>query len=227
MNIITNLLTPGSEHGRSGTKLVPKGILVHYVGNPGSSAAGNRNWFEGGAGGAHTSAHYVIGLNGEIMKLVPENECAAHAGIAYDKKYTETAKTNNSTYIGIEVCHPDATGKYNSASYKSLIELCADICKRYGFDPLKDVKRHYDVTGKMCPLYYVNNPKDWDTLRNDIDKELWSMNKTPQKVKINGVVVEMDAYNDNETVYMSIRKICEALGKKVDYESSTKTIVIN
>jgi N-acetylmuramoyl-L-alanine amidase len=164
LKIENKLLTMGSAHGRSGKAMVPKGILVHYVGNPGSSALGNRNYFEAGAGGNHTSAHYIIGLQGEVLLCVPENECAMHAGKAYAACYNEVCKTNNSTLIGIECCHPGADGKFNDATTKSLIELVVDICIRNKLDP-KDVKRHYDVTGKSCPMYYVQNPSAWNELK--------------------------------------------------------------
>lgn len=28
--------------------------------------------------------------------------------------------------------------------------------------------RHYDVTEKLCPLYYVEHPEAWDTFRADV-----------------------------------------------------------
>lgn len=174
MKIINQLLTMGEAHGRTGALLIPKGIAIHYVGNPGSTAAANRNWFENGAGGAHTSAHYIIGLNGEVIRCIPETERAQHAGKSYGPQWDAMAKTNNGTYIGIECCHPDASGKFNDATYTSLVELCADICRKYGFNPAKDIKRHYDVCGKPCPLYYVNNPAAWTQLVNDITEKVLS-----------------------------------------------------
>lgn len=161
MKIIDSLLTLGKEHGRTGDKLTPKGICIHYVGNPGSSALGNRNYFESGSGGNYVSAHYIIGLEGEILRCVPEAERAQHAGKSYGEKWNEIAKTNNSTLIGIENCHPDAAGKFNEKTYSSLVELTADICKRHGFNPIMDIHRHYDVTGKSCPMYYVKNESAW------------------------------------------------------------------
>jgi N-acetylmuramoyl-L-alanine amidase CwlA len=32
-----------------------------------------------------------------------------------------------------------------------------------------DVIRHYDVTGKLCPLYYVRNPKEWTLFKERLD----------------------------------------------------------
>ena len=33
---------------------------------------------------------------------------------------------------------------------------------------LQDVIRHYDVTEKRCPLYYVEHPEAWDAFRTDV-----------------------------------------------------------
>jgi hypothetical protein len=49
----------------------------------------------------------------------------------------------------------------------ALVELAADLLWRHS---AKEIKRHYDVTGKLCPLYYVNNPAEWDKLVADIRK---------------------------------------------------------
>jgi N-acetylmuramoyl-L-alanine amidase len=170
-HIEDRLLTPGREHGRPQTPLTPKGIVIHYVGNPGSSAEANRNWFESGANGARTSAHYIIGLKGEILRCIPENERAMHAGKAYGDKWEEQAAKNNSTYLGIECCHPDLTGAFNDKTCAALIWLCVDICKRYGLDPLTNIFRHYDVTGKLCPRFYVDNEDAWKDLLDGINAE--------------------------------------------------------
>ena len=168
MKVEDHLLKMGAAHGRSGKSMVPKGVVIHYVANPGSSAIGNRNYFEHGSGGAGVSAHYIIGLNGEIIRCVPDNECAAHAGKSFGPTWNAMAQTNNSTMIGIECCHPTADGKFNDYTLNSLIELVADLCKRHKLDPTKAVYRHYDVCGKQCPLFYVNKPEEWAALKNKI-----------------------------------------------------------
>ncbi|MDR2650036.1 MAG: N-acetylmuramoyl-L-alanine amidase [Clostridiales bacterium] len=167
-NIQDRLLTPGASHGRNGRKMIPKGIVIHYVGNPGSTAEGNRNYFESGSGGNFVSAHYVISLQGEILRCVPDNECAAHAGRAYGAKWRAMAPYNNSKYIGIECCHPDAEGKFSGETASALIDLCAELCNKHKLNPETDILRHYDVSGKCCPKYYVENPAAWAALKEDI-----------------------------------------------------------
>ena len=77
----------------------------------------------------------------------------------------------NSDTISIEVCHPDASGKFNDASYNSLVRLTAWLCD-IGHLSSSDIIRHYDVTGKLCPLYYVEHEDAWNKLKKDVEKAL-------------------------------------------------------
>ena len=120
-----------------------KKVVLHYVGNPKSSAIANRNYFENQKNcGRYVSSHYIVGLEGEILRCVPENE------VAYCSNQANTYS------ISIECCHPDATGKFTDATTVSAAELCAYLLKKYGLS-VDDLIRHYDVTGKQCPLWYV------------------------------------------------------------------------
>ncbi len=164
MNIIEKLLTI-NQYSRSGEKQNKiENVVVHWVGNAGSSAIGNRNYFNNLATTHKTyaSSHYVVGLEGEIIKCIPEDEVAFHAG-----SYSMNRKS-----IGIETCHPDWEGKFSDVTYNALVELVADICKRYNLDVSKTVIRHYDVTGKECPRYYVRNESEWIQFKNDVINKL-------------------------------------------------------
>lgn len=147
-----------NPYSRPGTKLKQvKNIVVHWVGNANSTAIANRNYFESlKEKKSFASSHYIVGLQGEIIQCVPESEVAYHA------------KEANSYSIGIEVCHPDWGGKFNSKTYESLIELCADICERYNLEPTQAIIRHYDVTKKTCPKYYVEHNGAWLQLKQDV-----------------------------------------------------------
>ncbi len=128
----------------------------------------NRNYFENCKNkGVYASSQYIIGLQGEIIRCVPEDEISYHAG-----NYTV-----NCNSIGIENCHPGWDGKFNDATYNSLVELCSDICKRYGLNPSTAIKRHYDVTGKECPKYYVQNRSEWEKLKSDVAKKMGNTNQ--------------------------------------------------
>ena len=43
-------------------------------------------------------------------------------------------------------------------------------CAFYGLSP-EDVIRHYDVTGKLCPRYYVEHPGAWEAFQKALAEE--------------------------------------------------------
>ena len=74
------------------------------------------------------------------------------------------SNSRNSDTLSIECCHPDETGAFTQATYDSLVCLLRWLCELYDLSP-DDVIRHYDVTGKLCPLYYVEHPDAWESLK--------------------------------------------------------------
>ncbi|MBR1757775.1 MAG: N-acetylmuramoyl-L-alanine amidase [Lachnospiraceae bacterium] len=133
-------------------------IVIHYVANPGSSAQANRDYFDNlrfGTSGRYASSHFVVGLNGEIVQCIPLNE------ISY------ASNNRNSDTISIECCHPEEDGKFTDETYQALVQLTADLCKVYHLNE-EHVIRHYDVTGKLCPLYFVDHEDAWETFKEDV-----------------------------------------------------------
>ena len=155
------LLTP-NEYSRPQIEVEEvNAIVIHYVGNPGTSAAANRSYFEGLAlsGETHASSNFVVGLEGEILQCVPVNE------VAY------CSSDRNSDTVSIEVCHPDEEGQFTEETMESLVRLTAWLCSAFHLTA-DDVIRHYDVTGKECPLYYVRNPEAWDAFKEAVRQEM-------------------------------------------------------
>ena len=155
---------PVNEWSRPGTPLEEiNAVVLHYVGNPGTTAQANRNYFAGlasGADGVYASSHFVVGLEGEVIQCIPLTE------VAYASNH------RNGDTVAIEVCHPDETGEFSPETYGSVVELTAWLCREFRLDPDEDVIRHYDVTGKECPRYYVTHPEAWDALRADVAAEM-------------------------------------------------------
>ncbi|MCR4567326.1 MAG: N-acetylmuramoyl-L-alanine amidase [Pseudobutyrivibrio sp.] len=139
---------------RSGVKLDGiNDIVVHYVGNPGTSAQQNRDFYNGW--GSDVCSHFLVGMDGEIIMCIP-----------LDEKSAASNHRNHDT-ISVEVCHPDATGKFTEASYESTLKLVRWLMDEFHLD--KDhVIRHYDVTGKECPRYFVDHPEAWEKFKNDL-----------------------------------------------------------
>ena len=132
-------------------------IVIHYVGNAGSTAQANRDWFDSDK--STVSSHFVVGLQGEVIQCVPLNE------------WSSASNNRNKDTISIEVCHPTENGKFNDVTYARVVELTAWLCDEFGLDE-KDVIRHHDVTGKLCPLYYVEHEDAWKQLLKDVRNEL-------------------------------------------------------
>lgn len=168
MEIKQMLLTP-SKYNRPQTKINPTTIAWHWVGNPGTSAIANRNYFESLSTTHKTkaSSHYIIGLEGEILQLIPDDEisyCTNEANL-----YT----------ISVECCHPDDTGKFTEKTYRSMVWLGKYLMKKHGIT--KNI-RHYDVTGKCCPKWFVNNPSEWEKFKRELEVEDVERYKTVEEM---------------------------------------------
>ena len=132
-----------------------RNIVIHYVGNPGSTAQQNRDYYANPY--SDVSSHFVIGLKGEIIQCIPLHEKSS------------ASNHRNKDTISIEVCHPDESGKFTDETYDSLVKLTVWLCEVCGLDS-NDVIRHYDITGKKCPLYFVTNEDAWKQFKRDIKR---------------------------------------------------------
>lgn len=137
------------------------GIVIHYTANPGSTAQNNRDYFNSLQDGHDTSvsSHFVVGLEGEIVQCIPTSE------IAY------ASNERNIDTISIECCHPDESGAFTDATYESMVQLTAFLCDKFGLDE-NAVIRHFDVTGKNCPKYFVENEDEWQIFKENVKAAL-------------------------------------------------------
>ena len=171
-----------NPYSRCGDKLaMVKAVVVHWVANPNQTAQGVRDFFEGHkADRDYGSAQYVIGLDGNVIRCVPETEVAYHCGSskpdpASGKVYTDLARSKFGSFandhvkqspnyctIGIEHCHMDWAGKMTFDTYQASVELAADLCRRYRLVPETDLLLHKEVVGwKDCHKWFVDNPAEW------------------------------------------------------------------
>ena len=148
-----------NEYSRPGETLPEvNSIFIHYTANAGTTAEQNRSYFESLAESHErsASAHFVIGIDGTIVQCIPTKE------IAY------AVKGRNYDSISIECCYMQENGKFETATYDSLIELTAWLLHKYELEP-EDVLRHYDEGGKNCPKFYVENEEAWDRFLADLE----------------------------------------------------------
>ena len=151
-----------NEYSRPGIALEKiNGIVIHYTANPKSTAKQNRDYFEGLKDSHETkaSSHFVVGIKGEIVQCIPSSE------ISY------ASNSRNSDTLSIECCHKDKSGKFTKETYQSLVELVGWLCQRFGLTS-EQVIRHYDVTGKNCPKYFVEHEDEWEQFKKDVDVQI-------------------------------------------------------
>lgn len=147
-----------NDYSRPGDKVdAIEKVVIHYLGNPMTTAQENHDYFESlkDLENVSMSANFVIGIEGEIIECVPPGE------IAY------ASNSMNHLSISIENCHIDETGRFTEETYKSCVHLTAYLVEKYGLER-EDIIRHYDVTGKECPLYYVEHEDKWEKFRDDV-----------------------------------------------------------
>ena len=152
-----------NEYSRPGIELEKvNAIVIHYTANPGSTAMENRDYFNN-LQDTHTtkaSSHFIVGLEGEIVQCIPTSE------IAY------ASNDRNSDTLSIECCINDDSGQFSQETYDSVIYLTAWLCQKFGLDS-EDVIRHYDVSGKNCPKYYVEHEDKWVQFKEDVAEYLY------------------------------------------------------
>lgn len=163
--ITERFLTP-NEYTRPMRRLLSVDLLVlHWVQLAGGTNEGLFKWFDQDAPAQkrHGSTHFGIDDNG-IVQFMPLTEMAYHVGA---KTYTEWKwavfgdKYPNAHAIGVELNHIDWDGRFSDKVLEKAVELFAWLCREYNLDPMKHIARHFDVTGKHCPKWFVDNVEDF------------------------------------------------------------------
>ena len=157
---------------RAGRTQPVRYIVMHYTANNGDTAKNNCDYYHR-VGGLQASAHYFCDEHG-AMQSVLECDTAWHCGA---RAYWHP-ECRNGNSIGIEMCsRKRADGSYYilPETVANAAALAREIMQRYGIDT-DHVLRHYDVTGKRCPMPWVDDPAQWTAFKdmlkqNDNDEE--------------------------------------------------------
>lgn len=142
---------------RAGRTQPVRYIVMHYTANNGDTARNNCDYYHR-VGGLQASAHYFCDEYG-AMQSVREGDTAWHCGA---RAYWHP-ECRNGNSIGIEMCsRKRADGSYyiKPETVANAAALAREIMQRYGIDT-EHVVRHYDVTGKRCPMPWVDDPAQW------------------------------------------------------------------
>jgi N-acetylmuramoyl-L-alanine amidase len=125
-------------NSRSGDKLNKVRFIVsHDTGNPGSTAYGNRSYFQNSNPSA--SAHTFID-DKYILEIIPLNEKAWHVRYNVTKDNEMFGDDANDAAIGVELCHG---GNIDfEEAYKRYVWYHAYLVDKFGLDPRKDIVAH-------------------------------------------------------------------------------------
>lgn len=145
-----------SNYGGSRNVSKIKYIVIHYTGNDGDKALNNAKHFKNNI--VKASAHYFVD-DTTIYQSVPDDYVAYAVG---GKKYNNGGgrlygTVTNTNSISIELCDTYKNGIVypTKQTIQNAIELTNLLMKKYNI-PIHRVIRHYDVNGKLCPSYWVN-----------------------------------------------------------------------
>ena len=145
-------------------------IVLHYTANNGDTAKNNCDYYHR-VGGLWASAHYFCDEYG-VMQSVRECDTAWHCGAEAGRRYWHP-ECRNANSIGIEMCsRKRADGSYciKPETVANAAALAREIMQRYGIDT-EHVLRHYDVTGKRCPMPWVDDPAQWTAFKASLAPE--------------------------------------------------------
>jgi N-acetylmuramoyl-L-alanine amidase len=240
--LITDMLLT-NKNARPGTKITPRGLVIHWTANEGkgANAVANRNYFNKPT--TEASAHYIVD-DKQIVRCLPENEMGYHVGA---RQYKPEAVAKLSSYpnnctIGIEMC-VNADGNFQE-TYRRTVELAADILKRYGWG-VDRLWRHFDITGKNCPAYFVSDDfarkytgltatQAWAKFKDDVQRKLVTANPQPAQkpvdkvsIEINGKRLSVQGYLRDGVSWLPVRTVAEAVGGKVEWCEDTKQVRVN
>lgn len=140
-----------------------KFIVIHYTANKGDTAKANGRYFQ--SPNRHASAHMFVD-DDYVVHSVQRNYSAWSVG---GSKYPDCGRTGggklygkctNRNSLSIELCGTGDGYRPSQKTIDNAIHLTKCYMKKLNID--KDhVIRHFDVTGKYCPVYWMDNKK-WE-----------------------------------------------------------------
>lgn len=215
------LIAKRRNYGSKRSTSVIKYLVYHYTANDGDTDEANAKYFHNNV--VKASAHRFVD-DDSVTISVPDNYVAYHCGGGLQgstghKFYKICTNTNS---IGIEMCDTIRNGKHevSSKTRANAIALGKEIVKKYGIKK-ENVIRHYDVTGKNCPAYFVKDEEAWKKFRDEIfeTEKKQSTVKQTKTLKQDCVLYSNKdltgtkyTYKKNTTV-----KILKNISSKVDY----------
>ena len=132
-------------------------IVIHYTANDGDSDEGNGNYFANNI--LKASAHLFVD-DDSATQAVPDDYIAYAVG--GKRYYTPGGRlygtVTNTNSISVELCDSFKNGIVypTEQTIQNAIDLVRMLMKKYNI-PHENVIRHYDVNGKPCPAYWIDD----------------------------------------------------------------------
>ena len=156
------------QNNRSGSRLIPIGIVAHETATPGATAEREYQYFNSADRGA--SAHAFVDWE-DVIQTIPYDEVAWHAG-----------PTANSRYIGIELCRPSGHDpeKFGRV-WNNAVSLFADLFRENGCGTVTvdnllshaEVSSRWRETDHTDPVgYFAEYGKTVNDFRDAVQNEL-------------------------------------------------------
>lgn len=180
-------------------------IIIHHSDSKTGNASVIHGWHLG-RGWSGIGYHFVILPEGTIQRGRPEWGIGAHSGPG-----------GNGDSIGICLIGKFEEYAPSEAQLKSLVWLI----KEYLYPAYGQIKvmGHKDVMPTACPGKLF----PWAELKKRLEEDEEVVGEV--KVSVDGKTLTGVILKDNRS-YAPVRALAEALGRKVDWDEKTKTVII-
>lgn len=256
MKITKKYLTKNDCY-KSGRRINPIGIQIHTIGTAQNTAQSLADYWN--QPGVSACVHYAVDAEteGKVLQFLPENfRSWADAGYGNNNLITiEQMESDYMRYTGGASYTVTNSAKFKAdvmRAYRGCVELCADICKRYGWNPKKKlssglylISSHDEGRRAGLSSAHVDPTHVWgrfgltmDGFRDDVEKALKPVLKLKKGVKVKlttdiyirtGVSTKYDqaGYTKYTDLSTSARKKSKRLsGNKAKLKKGTKVEIL-
>lgn len=195
-----------------------RAIVFHYTANTGSSASalGNARYFANGSEGRAASAHYCVDEKNIVYECVPLDTVAWSVGDGRSGKYGNLVNNYNSVSIEM-VSHTDDSGAYYipKETQENAARLYQMLLKK--LPGVQYTVRHYDVSGKLCPLPMIAEDRwyEFKRLLREVDEVV-----EKSKIIVDGKEIAVDRILKDGTNYIKVRDLAAALDLEVSNQGN-------
>jgi N-acetylmuramoyl-L-alanine amidase len=155
--------SPNCNIRRKGAKI--SAVVIHYTES--MSIDGTISWFKNPI--SKVSAHYIVGRDGRVVQMVPDEKKAWHAGVS--AMHPDLPKTDpryepdvNQFSIGIELVGTADSG-YTDRQLASLYTLIEVLISRYKIPPERVVGHSQIAPGRKLDPDGYDKQFNWAKLR--------------------------------------------------------------